>query len=492
VAGLWFWRAGLIAGLVWLAGCEGDTGRQLPAQESEAVDLAGFTLVARLAHVTDTHVVDTLSPARFAGAHEITRSAWRPYEAYATQLLDGIIRTVNRIHASGRTVDFLIHTGDGCDNAQSNELTWLLGIVDGDTINPLSGPDDRPAAARPEPALDPYAAFDAQGLYRNGRHGDLASIPWYGLLGNHEVYAIGVFPIFAGPDGQRTAPLPLDTRPGLLLSVRFNPVGAEAHGNVTPADPGPPALFETSRYVEPNPERAYFDKAEHRQALLTTATGPPGHGFGDPESEPTWYSVTPVDGLRLIGLDTTDRAAKSPGYPYDLGAMSRRQLAFLGSELEAAAGRGELVLVASHHPSDALLPLLGSEVTPEELRGVLGEYPCVVVHICGHSHRNRATDRGSYIEIETCSTLDPPQEGRLIEIWRNAGEGRVAVAYEMFSPVDETLPALGPDPLQALREQAQAIALGDKDAAQRQRRFDPAGGDPRGNHADRAGVIFLR
>jgi 3',5'-cyclic AMP phosphodiesterase CpdA len=485
---------GLGSLMLWLGGCpqNADQGALLPARESLAVDLSGFALVARLAHVTDTHLVDTLSPARFAGAHEITRSAWRPYEAYATQVLDGVIRTVNRIHASGRRVDFLLHTGDACDNAQSNELAWLVGILDGTAVDPLSGPDDRSADQRPDLALDPYAAFQAQGLYQQGRHGDLPSINWYALLGNHDVYAIGVFPIFDDPDGHRTAPLPLDTRPGLLLPVRFDPVGSWAHGRVTPADPGPPPLLEAPQYVVPNPARAYFHKPEYVEALRATTTGPPGHGFGVADTAFTWYSVTPVEGLRLIGLDTTDRAAKSPGYPYDSGAMSRAQLEYLRGEIEATTTRGELVIVASHHPSAALFPLLGSEVSPEEFRDVLSTSPSVVLHICGHSHRNRVFDRGGYVEIETCSTLDPPQEGRLIEVWRNADDGRVAVTYEMFSHLDDSLPALGTDPLRAMREQAHAIAAADKSAAQRAARFDRTEEGVYDTPTDRTGVVFLQ
>jgi 3',5'-cyclic AMP phosphodiesterase CpdA len=495
VAGRWsLLVVALTAVLLGQGGCPrpADLAPLLPAEASGGLDLAGFALVARIAQVTDTHVVDTLSPARFAGLHAITLSAWRPYEAYAMQLLDGDIRMVNRIHASGRRIDFLLHTGDACDNAQGNELGWVLTIMDGGEINPLSGPDDRPVDQRPDPALDPYAPFQAQGLYQTGRHGDLPSIPWYALVGNHEVYAIGVLPIFESKTGHRTAPLPLDARPGWLLPVRFDPVGSLAYGNCTPAHPGPPALFEAPRYVVPNPARAYFSKPEYQQALTTTVTGPPGHGVGDSGDGPTWYSVSPVAGLRLIGLDTTDRTEKLPGHFYDGGAMSQTQLAFLQGELDAAAARGEIVLVATHHPSDALDPSAGSEVTPEQFRAVLSACPSVVAHVCGHSHRNRVTDRGTYIEIETCSTLDLPQEGRLIEIWHRATDDRMAVAYETFSQFDDTLPALGDDPLRALREQAHAIALGDKLAPLRQRRFDPTGADPSGRAQDRAGVVFVR
>ena len=440
---------GLALGVLGSAGCERDTGLLLPARESGDTIPDGFELVARIAHISDTHVVDTLSPARFAQAAAITPSAWRPYEAYSTQLVDGILRTVNRIHASGRTIDFCVHTGDACDNVQTNELGWWLGLIDGKTVKPLSGPDDRTADARPEPALDPYAAFEAQGLYQRVRHGDRPSIPWYTVFGNHDVYSIGVFPIFEGADGQRTAPLPADGRPGLLLPVRLDPIAAVAYGNVTPAEPGPPGVFNPPRPIEPNPARAYFSKAEFVRALFETVTLPLGHGFLDSADARGWTSVSPVAGLRLIRLDTTDQAVKWPGALCSEGALSRAQLGFLRDELEAATTRGELVIVISHHPSEALIPLWGSEVTPDELRGTLNQYPNVLLHLAGHMHRNRVTERGGYIEIETCSTLDLPQEGRLIEVWRDPGDGRVLVKYEMFSHLDNTLPPLGDDPLRA-------------------------------------------
>jgi 3',5'-cyclic AMP phosphodiesterase CpdA len=169
------------------AGCQVDPGSLLPAEQGQDQSPEGLRLVARFAHITDTHLNDTLSPARFAGAHALTRSAWRPYEAYSTQLMDGLIRAVNRIHASGTRVDFLLHTGDAGEQAQSNELQWLVQIMDGGLINPLSGPDDRRADQRPPPELDPYAVFVAEGLYRTGAHGDAPTIPWYTLFGNHDV-----------------------------------------------------------------------------------------------------------------------------------------------------------------------------------------------------------------------------------------------------------------------------------------------------------------
>lgn len=454
-----FRSIGLLAGLavLGLAACEPDYAVLLPFGERSPPEGEGWQLVARIAHITDTHIVDEESPARFAGAHALFTSAWRPYEACSAQLLDGLIRTINRMHASGRTIDFVLHTGDACDNAQGNELQWFLRVMDGLTVDPLSGPDDRPPDLRPPVNLDPHAAFTPQGLYRQGRHGHHPSIPWYITPGNHDRFGIGVFAIFEDFLGRRTAPLPFPQRPGVLLPSVLDPTGWLAHGNVTPAEPGPPCFLELPRLVVPNPARRYFDKREFVQALFSTETLPSGHGYEAPAG-PTWYSVSPVPGLRLVGLDTCEPAWRLEGFPYQDGSLSAAQVAFLRAELAAAGERGEWVVVASHHPSASLWAGYGSAVAGEAFRELLNSHSNVILHLAGHSHRNRVADRGGYLEIETCSTLDAPQQGRLVEIWRHGSSGAVHIQYEMFSHLDTDLPPLGDDPLRGLREEAWRIA----------------------------------
>jgi 3',5'-cyclic AMP phosphodiesterase CpdA len=478
------WTAALL--LVILPGCQVDPGALLPAEQNEAESLDGLVLVARFVHVTDTHMIDTESPARFAGAQVLVKHAWRPYEAYSMQLLDGVVRAVNRMHAAGMRIDFLLHTGDACDNAQSNELEWLTQIMAGGTVNPLSGPDDRSAEQRPPPQLDPYAPFAAEGLYRNGVHGDEATIAWYAVFGNHDVYAIGTFPILETEPDHLMAALPLPGRPGVAMPTWLDPLASYAHGPVTPGDPGPPRLLEPLSYVEPNASRAYFEKPHYVATMLAAAGQPVGHGFAA-AGAPSWYSVSPVPGLRLIGLDTTDRTLQLPAQVCYQGAISQEQFEFLRSELDAAAARGELVIIAGHHPSQTIHPDIGVEVTGDELRDLLKQYRNVVLYMAGHLHRNRVIDRGGYLEIETCSTLDLPQEGRVVEVWRDPAGTQVVVSYRMFTHDESD----ADDALRPLRDAARAIALGDKRAAGRQRELDPSGADPRGGPADREGV-FIR
>ena len=474
------------------AGCTGDNGLPLAADYAAAPTASGTRLVARLVHITDTHLVDTLSPARFAGADPLIRSAWRPQEAYSTQVLDGIVRAINRQHASGRRIDFVVHTGDACDNAQLNELRWLVAVLDGERVMPLSGPDDRPVGARPVPTLDPYQPFDAQGLWRAGVHGDAPSIDWYIVRGNHDAYALGVFPIVEGTGGVRWAPLPLEQRPGFVAPVRLDPESWLAYGNVTPAAPGPPPALTFPRLVAPSRQRRYLDAADYKAVLGASTSTPRGHGFSATGPAATWYSVSPAPGVRLIGLDTTTAVNVAPASVHSEGALTRAQLDFLSAELAAAASRAELVIVATHHPSASLSPLWGSEVSPEELRAVLRACPNTVLHLCGHTHRHHVSDQGGYLEIETASTLDWPQEARLIELWQDDATGEVIVAYEVFSHLDEPPDSPGADPLRELRKVAYELARQDAATATR-RKYHSAGPDDRyGTLSDRTDVVRLR
>ena len=462
-----------------------------PAREVDQNATSGLTLVARIAHISDSHMVDIESPARYTGADDIVDSAWRPWEGYSSQLLDGIVRATNRIHQSGSSVSFLVHTGDTSDNCQSNELRWTLQVMDGEQVKPLSGVDDRSAESKPAPTLDPYAAFQAQGLYRSGVHGDLPSIPWYVVPGNHDSYALGTFPIVTYPDGVRRSPLPISNRLGILAPAFFDPTGCWTHGVVTPAKPGPPPLLETPSFVLPNPDRAYFDKRAFKRALFATVTGPGGHGYSEADSDVSWYSVSPAPGLRLIGIDTSDRPLAIPSLPYDHGCIVFAQSEFLRRELKAAQDRGELVIVASHYPSQLLQVSSGSVMGPDDFRALLRQYPNVILHLSGHNHTNRVFDREGYIEIQTCSTLTLPQEGRIVEIWRNPADNGILIGYHMFSHLDNDLPALGDDPLRPMRQLAQAIAQMDSSHRSLLRSTNDGGSFPEGTSTDREGLVSL-
>ena len=401
------------------AGCGALPGVPLPNESTQPVDNDRFDLLARFVHITDAHLTDEESPGRLTAAAAFSTSAWRPHEAYSTQLLDGTIRTINKMHVAQHTIDFVIHTGDATDNAQLNELQWFVTVMSGGRIDPRTGPDDRDPASLPDPLLDPHHPFDAQGLYQHGVHGGASTIPWYSLLGNHDRFALGVFPIVTDVFGRRTSPLPLANRIALTFPVVLDPTGSLSWAPITPASPGPPPQISLPVRVEPNPERCFITDRDFVEAHLEGAGEPPGHGFDVKHLDRTWYSVSPVPGLRLIALNSASPLIEQPTLVYSEGAISIPQVQFLKRELEQAQSRGDCVVVATHHPSGALELASGTALTPRSIRKLLNDYPCVKLHIAGHWHENLVIDHGGYIEMVTSSILDPPQQSRIIEIWRS-------------------------------------------------------------------------
>ncbi|UCC31152.1 MAG: metallophosphoesterase [Phycisphaerales bacterium] len=452
-------QALLFALLTACVGCGGLPGVPLPNESTEPVDADRFELLARLVHITDAHATDEESPGRLTAVAGLSSSAWRPQEAYSTQLLDGIIRTVNKLHVARHTIDFVVHTGDATDNAQLNEMDWFITVLQGGRIDPLTGPDDRDPAVRPDPLLDPHEPFTAQGLYRNGVHGAAPTIEWYNLFGNHNRFALGVLPIVTDLLGRRISPLPLENRVGVFLPVELDPTGRLAWAPITPANPGPPPELNFPVLVQPNPDRRFITDRDFIEAHLAGTGEPTGHGFDPDHPNRTWYSVSPVPGLRLIGLNSATPFIEVPTLVYSEGAISLPQVRFLQRELTSAQALGEYVIVATHHPSGALDPTSGTALTPRAFHRMLNGYSCVKLHIAGHWHRNLVIDRGGYIEIVTSSIIDPPQQGRIIEIWRPTeprakwnpdlsgaradlpAEGEeIELRYWMFSHLDEIEP----------------------------------------------------
>ena len=463
--------------IVVAGGCGGMPAPRLPNESTAPIDHDRFELLVRLVHISDAQIMDEQSPGRLTIFAALSRSAWRPHEAYSVQLLDGMIRTINKMHVAQHPIDFVIHTGDAVDNVQRNELDWFISTFDGGTINPLTGPDDRDPSEIPQRLLDPHAPFDAQGLYRRGVHGISDTILWYSVPGNHDRFASGTFPIVSNAEAIRVAPMPLDLRLGLDIPLQLDPTASVAWAPISPANPGPPSNASLPTSVVPNPNRRFFTAREFVQAHLDSTSEPPGHGFDASTPDQTWYSVSPRPGLRLITLNSATPLLETPQRIRTEGAISAAQLVFLRRELDAADDAGECVIVATHHPSGAIEPVYGSALTPRSFRRLLNQHKSVALHLAGHWHYNDVIDRGGYVEIVTSSIIDLPQQGRVIEIWRKNREpaspdsaptdatGSIELRYRLFSHLDEITPppgdehiALFDDPLMPLRRMAAQLA----------------------------------
>src|SRR5579864_9200724 len=106
--------------------------------------------MACIGHITDLHVTDVQSPARF----EFVNREWedprfrelltmqRPHETLNVRAVEALLRALGRIERApmtGNPIELVAMTGDSIDNTQLNELTNFLALMDGGIVHPDSG-----------------------------------------------------------------------------------------------------------------------------------------------------------------------------------------------------------------------------------------------------------------------------------------------------------------------------------------------------------------
>ena len=403
------------------------------------------------AHITDLHVTDVQSPARF----EYIGREWedprflellpmhRPQEALNAHAIDAMVQTLNRIEAApltGSALELVVMTGDAIDNVQRNELVNVLALLDGGTVQPNSGepgyegvqtvewPDDifwkpdgpedgdvfrRDLGFPAAPGLLDQAmqAFEGTGLRKR----------WLGCHGNHEEVCQGVgivTPALAkemiGSRKPMEMPHGLDRDKAVEIFVQR------------------PEFFMTGETKEVSPDRARrpISRSEFVESLHT-------------RSEGTAYYVHDTPAVRFITLDTVCTAGGADGW------IDAPQLHWLERRLEEAHSsfksrdgstvrtrdQDRLVVVLSHHGYDSL-----SNPRADHTEGALMElllrFQNVVLWLNGHIHANRITprtgppDTHGFWEVTTSSLVDWPCQARLIEIFE-ADDGQLAIACTM-------------------------------------------------------------
>jgi hypothetical protein len=394
--------------------------------------------LARLAHLTDAHVMDASSPARvpfLARLGPPVQSTFRPHETLTTHVLDG---TVNALRGFGPAV--VIQGGDLIDNDQTNELEAALALLGGGRVYPGSGRDGYygvQLASDPDPF---YYRPDIDAPRHDGMlraavrpfTGRGLGADWLPVLGDHDALVAGeLVPTL------ETRALALGGRAlwelpsGLKLpeGFRLNPTGSPDG----PPDPEFVASFLAQALagptvaVPPDPRRAQlgFDVIERLWRGAGVARQPGVSAAGAAAAGQRLDYVRDVgDAVRVIVLDLAQRDGGSGG------AVSDGQPEFLA---EAVAGAGDRwVVVVAHQP------ILGS-AGGELLLAVLDRSPRVIATLAGHIHRNqivaRRTAAGGYWMITTASLIDFPQQARGLSVVATAGGG-VALETWMLDHVD--------------------------------------------------------
>ena len=437
--------------------------------------------IASFGHITDLHVTDVESPARFEFINREYADPrfremlpmFRAQEALNAHAIDALVQTINRISGgplTGRPLELVAMTGDAVDNVQQNELSAFIALLDGGTVQTNSGSPDYEGVQSPDwpdefcwkpdgsPKEDLYRTalgfplmpglleralqpFEAEGL----------RLPWIGCHGNHEEVCQGV-----GLVTKALGAAIVGARKPFRL-----PAGID-FDTVIETFVQRPELFMSGPYVDvtPDHDRRPFVFGEFLEAHLRRGKHSRSHGFTDQNlDEGSAYYVHDTPSVRFITLDTA-----CPGGGAE-GCITAGQLHWLERRLEEvhssfrsrdgsvvrSSNEDRLVVILSHHPFDTLTnrrthpPTAGrpqgdadsAHADPRRLHDTLLRFGNVVLWLNGHIHANRVRAHrdesragGGFWEVTTSSVVDWPCQGRVVEILE-AGGGLLAVACTM-------------------------------------------------------------
>ncbi|MGI6774306.1 alkaline phosphatase [Acetomicrobium sp.] len=155
-----------------------------------------------------------------------------------------------------------------------------------------------------------------------------------------------------------------------------------------------------------------------------------GHGYDG--SDRSWYSVDPVPGLHLIGLDSASHPKFSNSWG---GAVTNEQIEWLEKDLKANSGKEVIVMV--HH---ALVKHEGKDdprnyvENADEVKRILHKYG-VKATITGHLHVTDIAEENDLYDISSPALSSFPLAYRVMEI--NGGELSVNTIWYPDSLVRE-------------------------------------------------------
>jgi 3',5'-cyclic AMP phosphodiesterase CpdA len=351
---------------------------------------AGAKRLTRFAHLADLQIADDESPTRLASFDlpVVADAAMRPQDAYLCRMMNACVRTINAFHKMD-PIDFVVLGGDNADSAQTNEVDWVLKILNGSSeVKCDSG---KPNDIIPGPNNDGKDAFPAEGL----------AMPWKWVTGNHDVLVQGNLQVADKKELVLGSDAPSGTRDWAR------------GGEVDKWDD-----------VVPDPKRALLSRTE---LMKMVGSDGDGHGLGAEQmtSGKAYYTFDiPNTQFRFLVLDTGSETGGSEGLIRQ-GDVDQ----FVKPALDKAKTDKKWVILSSHHAVASLgdgTGLGGSKqadaLTKEAWIDLIGSYDNVVMSLVGHTHEHKVSkisppNGHPWWEIMTSAIADFPHQFRTIEIF---------------------------------------------------------------------------
>ncbi len=454
-----------------------------------------------VAHLSDIHLCDSQSPARAefldrwsdpdSPLREVLGiiGSYRAQDCLTLQVAAAMVKAINSVGTGpvgGAEIDWAITTGDVVDSAQSNELGWYIGLLDGGQVVPDSGrldryegvadhdfwheaywhpdsavfPDGTPKLDRPRRLFGfPYAPGLLDALRQPFESPGLV-MPWLAVHGNHDQLVQGNIP-GVGPFADAS----MADRKAIDVPQHWSSEHiAKFCAAVDSTDqagldqwPGMP-----TRAITPDAARRTITRADFVSAHFHPTARPAGHGFRTATSDRAYYRRD-IGQVTVLVLDAVNEHG---GWQ---GSLDAPQLAFLEAELTDADRERRYVVLASHHTladfvNDRCAPGAPRRVLTDELNQILDGHPCVVLWLNGHTHitavRSHTGSRGAWWEVTAPSLIDFPQQGRIIELLRSP-DGILTVAVTMVDHTGELPWSGGVESVAAMAGLSRQLAAND-------------------------------
>ncbi|MFN3466540.1 MAG: metallophosphoesterase family protein [Candidatus Brocadiales bacterium] len=335
-----------------------------------------------------------------------------------------------------RTFDNIIHSFEHSIDQEHYDYAAYLAIIK--TINALLDDTSIDTVRKPKFMIHTGDAVDAsvvEELYEFVYISNKLAIPWYNVLGNHDVTVFGNFnnkKVYVNDPN-----LTFQT-----LHNKYNFINMHADGylidpniNPGPAPTEPSIKLAKSRYH--GFDLFNINKNQEYDAFGTyLCKDCPGYySFKLRKVDKNYEFVSPSEKnpppnpkeIVFIVLNTT-----TTQLGFAKGTVDKDQLRWLENE-QLKKNNGKLIFVFGHHPLDGPNFLDNSY---EKLIELFHQYH-VTAYFCGHTHTHQirlheknGTKQGFW-EVITDSILEYPQEGSLVTI-RKLDNGTGAIDVQSF------------------------------------------------------------